>query len=285
MDVVSSITALDQHLAQFDEADARVAFVPTMGNLHAGHLSLVQRGLELADVVVVSIFVNPLQFGANEDLGAYPRTLAEDIALLEGLGAHLLFTPTVDVIYPEGMERHTKVLVPGALTNTLCGASRPGHFDGVTTVVCKLLNLVSPDIALFGEKDLQQLLVIQKMVRDLALPVTIVGVPTVRAEDGLALSSRNHYLSTKQREIAPKLQQELRSLAKAINEGERDFDRLCEATQNRLNDVGFERDYLEIRRRADLAPAQPDDRELAIFVAAKLGTTRLIDNLQITLPA
>ena len=281
MNIVSSSAELLEQSRQFAAAGARVAFVPTMGNLHAGHLSLVQRGLEVADVVVVSIFVNPLQFGANEDLDAYPRTLAEDTEQLERVGAHLLFTPSVDVIYPEGMDRHTKVLVP-ELTGTLCGASRPGHFDGVTTVVCKLLNLVAPQVALFGEKDLQQLLIIQKMVRDLALPIDIEGVPTARADDGLALSSRNNYLNPTQRATAPRLQQELQAIAAAIKSGSRDFEGLCAEAQTRLEAVGFERDYLVVRRRTDLQPAKPLDTELAIFAAAKLGSTRLIDNLQLT---
>lgn len=282
MDVVSSSAALSEHLARFDEAGASIAFVPTMGNLHEGHLSLIRRGREIADVVVASIFVNPLQFGPNEDLDAYPRTLAEDIAKLESESTDLLFTPTVDVIYPEGLEAHTKVLVPG-LTQVLCGASRPGHFDGVTTVVCKLLNLVSPDIALFGEKDLQQLLVIKKMVRDLGLPVAIEGVATTRADDGLALSSRNGYLSDSERALAPLLRRTLLTLAERIEAGERDYAALCLEAIAQLETVGFKRDYLEVRRRTDLTSATPADSDIALFAAFKLGNTRLIDNLQITL--
>lgn len=284
MDVVSSPAALSEHLARFDESGLTIAFVPTMGNLHEGHLSLIRRGKELADVVVASIFVNPLQFGPNEDLDAYPRTLLDDIAKLEQEGTDLLFTPTVDVIYPEGLEAHTKVLVPG-LTTVLCGASRPGHFDGVTTVVAKLLNLVSPDVAIFGEKDLQQLLVIRKMVRDLALPIAIEGVPTARATDGLALSSRNGYLSPEERAIAPTLQSTLRALASRIEDGARDYSAICEDAIATLEAAGFRRDYLEVRRTHDLLPAREDDREIAIFAALKLGQTRLIDNLQLSLPA
>ena len=282
MDVVTTTQTLSEHLARFDEAGARIAFVPTMGNLHDGHLSLVSRGLEIADVVVVSIFVNPMQFGPNEDLDAYPRTLAEDIAKLETVGAHLLFTPTADIIYPDGLDAHTRVSVPG-LTGVLCGASRPGHFDGVTTVVCKLLNLVAPDVALFGEKDLQQLQVIRKMVTDLALPIVIEGVAIARAEDGLALSSRNGYLSEQERTVAPLLQQTLREIAQQIEQGERDYDKLSVAGLATLESSGFKRDYLEIRRRSDLALAGPNDKQIAIFGAAKLGQTRLIDNIQIDL--
>lgn len=282
MDVVTQLDSLSTHLARFDEAGATIAFVPTMGNLHEGHLSLVRHGLERADIVVVSIYVNPMQFGPNEDLDAYPRTLGDDIAKLEAEGAHLLFTPTTELIYPEGVDAHSRVSVPG-LTDALCGASRPGHFDGVTTVVCKLLNLVAPDIAIFGEKDLQQLLIIKKMARDLALPVLIEGVATARADDGLALSSRNGYLSKEQRATAPTLYKTLLQAAESIEAGERDYTSVRERALAELRAAGFNPDYVDIRRRNDLADATQSDRELAIFAAAKLGTTRLIDNIQINL--
>lgn len=276
MDVVCSIVSLHEALASIDEGES-LALVPTMGNLHAGHLALVSRARELADRVVVSIFVNPMQFGANEDLDAYPRTLQEDIRKLQSAGAHLLFSPTVDEIYPEGVPAHTQVRVPG-LTDILCGASRPGHFDGVTTVVCKLLSLVGPDVAVFGEKDLQQLLVIRKMVRDLCLPVRIEGVPIIRDNDGLALSSRNQYLSSEERASAPKLSATLQACATAVSEGESDFEGLAHRGRAALSEAGFDVDYFDIRRTHDLAPATAADQELALLVAARLGRTRLIDN-------
>lgn len=282
MDVVSTTEHLAEQLSQLDEAGASIAFVPTMGNLHAGHLSLVERGLERADALVVSIFVNPMQFGPNEDLDAYPRTLAEDMAQLEAVGAQLLFTPTPDIIYPDGVDAHTRVSVPG-LTDVLCGASRPGHFDGVSTVVCKLLNLVAPNVAIFGEKDLQQLLIIRKLVRDLALPIHIEGVATARAADGLALSSRNGYLNADERARAPELYATLTRMAQDIRAGSREYTALCADARAALTSHGFTPDYLEIRRRHDLAPALADDQEIAIFAAARLGKTRLIDNVQLTL--
>ena len=258
----------------------RVAFVPTMGNLHAGHMSLVERGLQLADQVIVSIFVNPLQFGPNEDLDAYPRTLEADLAQLKAAGTALVFTPTPAVMYPDGLPAHARVSVPG-LTDVLCGASRPGHFDGVTTVVCKLLNLIAADIALFGEKDLQQLLIIKKMVNDLAIPVDIQSVPTARAADGLALSSRNGYLSAAERDSAPLLQQQLRWIADQLKSTSTSVSTLCEQAKNCLVAGGFEPDYLEARCRSDLRLANDSDTDIAIFAAAKLGKTRLIDNIQV----
>ncbi len=276
MDVVCSIDSLNDALTSVDEGES-VALVPTMGNLHDGHLALVARARELADRVVVSIFVNPMQFGANEDLDTYPRTLQADIEKLQAAGAQLLFSPTVDDIYPEGVGSHTQVHVPG-LTDVLCGASRPGHFNGVTTVVCKLLNLVGPDIALFGEKDLQQLLVIRKMVHDLGMPVAIEGVPIVRDLDGLALSSRNSRMDADQRKAAVALPQAIEQCAQRIAEGERDYTALSQAGCAQMAAAGFEVDYLDIRRSRDLQLAGPEDRDLAILGAARLGDTRLIDN-------
>jgi pantoate--beta-alanine ligase len=281
VDVVCSIDALNDALTSLDSGES-LALVPTMGNLHAGHLQLVSRARELADRVVVTIFVNPMQFGANEDLATYPRTLQADIEQLQAAGADLLFSPTIDDIYPEGTASHTQICVPG-LTDILCGASRPGHFDGVTTIVCKLLNLVGPDIALFGEKDLQQFLVIRKMVHDLGMPVAIEGVPIVRDGDGLALSSRNQYLNAAERKTATTLPASLKECASAIREGNRDFIGLCAAASARLTEAGFDVDYLEVRRLPDLQIAAADDPEIAILVAAKLGTTRLIDNLTLSL--
>lgn len=281
MEVVTNLSALNEALARFEAAGNSTAFVPTMGNLHAGHISLVERGLALADTVVVSIFVNPMQFGPSEDLDAYPRTLQADIDKLQAAGAALLFAPSPDCIYPDGVAAHTQVIVPG-LTDVLCGASRPGHFDGVSSVVCKLLNMVAPDIAIFGEKDLQQLLVIRKMVTDLCLPVRIEGVGIARDTDGLALSSRNGYLSPAEREVAPGLQHSLQMCAEHIRNGAQNFAALCQDAKSSLSAAGFIPDYFEIRRSNDLQLARPGDTSIAIFAAAKLGKTRLIDNLQLT---
>ena len=282
MDIAADPTSLRQTLQDYRTAGQTVAFVPTMGNLHAGHLSLVHRAANLADRVVVSIFVNPMQFGPNEDLDAYPRTLEADLAQLKAAGVALVFTPQPEHIYPEGIDAHTKVSVPG-LTNVLCGASRPGHFDGVTSVVCKLFSLVAPNVAVFGEKDLQQLLIIKKMVHDLALPVAIEGVATARDDDGLALSSRNGYLTPEERAIAPGLRQTLTAMGAAISAGERNYHALCQAHSTHLKSQGFNPDYLEIRCRATLALADANTHQLAIFAAATLGSTRLIDNIQLNL--
>lgn len=282
MIIASSHSALSDHLKTLKEQGKRIGFVPTMGNLHDGHLSLVEYANSVCDAVVVSIFVNPKQFGPNEDLDAYPRTLEADLAQLTTRDATVVFTPTVADIYPDGVTAHTTVSVPG-LTDVLCGASRPGHFDGVSTVVCKLFNMVAPDVAVFGQKDLQQLLLIQKMTRDLAIPVKVVGVPTARAKDGLALSSRNGYLSTQERAIAPQLYKALQTLSTQIANGSRDFRSLCSAGHITLENAGFVVDYLEVRRSSDLAEAAVDDRHVAIFAAAKLGSTRLIDNIQLEL--
>ncbi len=282
MDIAADPTTLREMLQRYRNAGQSIGFVPTMGNLHAGHLSLVHRAAAMSECVVVSIFVNPMQFGPNEDLDAYPRTLDADLAQLKEAGVAVVFTPQPEHIYPEGVAAHTKVSVPG-MTNVLCGASRPGHFDGVTTVVCKLFNLVAPHVAVFGEKDLQQLLIIKKMVRDLAMPVVIEGVATTRADDGLALSSRNGYLNDEERVIAPGLRQTLITMGDAIKKGEREYVDLCRIHSSELQIQGFAPDYLEIRCRSSLAPASVNTRQLAIFAAAKLGKTRLIDNLQIDL--
>ncbi|MCJ8168842.1 pantoate--beta-alanine ligase [Atopomonas sediminilitoris] len=260
----------------------RIAFVPTMGNLHAGHVSLVETAGQRAEFVVASIFVNPLQFGANEDLDSYPRTLLDDQEKLHEAGCHLLFAPTVEEMYPDGMALQTQVQVSG-VSEGLCGASRPGHFSGVATVVTKLFNMVQPDLAIFGEKDFQQLAVIRKLARDLNLPVQILGAPTVRAEDGLALSSRNGYLSAAERDIAPRLQATLQEMGEALRAGEQDFARLIKNAKARLTRSGFKVDYLEIRHAESLKPANPGDQELIILAAAYLGKPRLLDNLPVNL--
>ena len=279
MEIAKDSDELRQRLKSV-RGDGTVAFVPTMGNLHEGHLSLVRQGLTMAEHVVVSIFVNPLQFSPTEDLDAYPRTLERDLELLTAEGVALVFTPGVEDLYPAGLEAHTKVTVPG-LTDVLCGSKRVGHFDGVTTVVCKLLNLVAADIALFGEKDLQQLLVIRKMVADLRIPVRIESVPTQRNADGLALSSRNNYLTSEALGLAPALYRNLIAASDAIQGGARDYEGLCSGVIQRLNTLGFVSEYCEARRCSDLLPAQEDDTNIAIFCAASLEGTRLIDNIVI----
>ncbi len=259
-----------------------IAFVPTMGNLHEGHLELVRKARERCDVVVVSIFVNPMQFGQNEDLDAYPRTLMADKEKLFAEGVQILFAPTAEEIYPEGLGVQTAVSVP-MLSDTLCGASRPGHFTGVATVVTKLFNIVQPDVAVFGEKDFQQLSIIRKMVKDLCLPIEIVGVPTARAEDGLALSSRNGYLTPEQREKAPELNRILMEVRDAIACGFDNYSELEAHARLKLIQAGFEPDYFEIRDARTLAEVTPDTEEVAILAAAKLGKPRLIDNVRLAL--
>ncbi|MBK8970761.1 MAG: pantoate--beta-alanine ligase [Hahellaceae bacterium] len=282
MITVSRIKDLRAAIQQQKQARKRVAFVPTMGNLHAGHISLVKRAHEMADYVVTSIFVNPLQFGAHEDLDKYPRTLDADKAQLVNAGNHALYTPTATQIYPKGLEQHTKVIVPG-ITESHCGASRPGHFTGVSTVVNILFNLVQPDIALFGEKDYQQVAVIRKMVKDLGMPIQIETVATMREPSGLAMSSRNGYLSAAEKQTAAKIYKLLKDMASRIEKGARDYDSLILAGKATLADVGFEVDYLSIAQSDTLAPAKPEDSEITLLVAAKLGSTRLIDNISISL--
>ena len=282
MNTVKTVRELRAAVARARSEGKRIGFVPTMGNLHAGHAALVKKAGERADFVVVSIFVNPLQFGPSEDLDKYPRTLAADQERLLEAGCHLLFTPTVEEIYPDGMDGQTRILVPG-VSEGLCGASRPGHFEGVATVVSKLLNMVQPDLALFGEKDFQQLAVIRKLVRDLNLPVQIFGEPTVRAADGLALSSRNGYLDEQQRAAAPAIYRTLRQLGERIRAGAEDFPALLADARQALEQAGLRPDYLEIREPISLRPGGPGDRQLVILAAAYLGSTRLIDNLSVHL--
>lgn len=277
MKTETTIAGLRAAVRAARKAGKSIAFVPTMGNLHPGHITLVTHARRRADVVIASIFVNPTQFGANEDFDKYPRTLAADSALLAEASCDLLFAPDTREMYPEGRSQATTISVAG-ITEFLCGASRPGHFTGVATVVGKLFNIVQPDMAFFGEKDYQQLAVIRQMTQDLCIPVDVVGVPTVRADDGLALSSRNGYLSAEERKIAPQVYRTLGNLRQAIEAGQRDYALLADAARLHLAKCGLEPDYLEVRRH-DLAPAGPDDRRLVILVAARLGTTRLIDNL------
>ncbi len=282
MNTVKTVRELRAAVARARSEGKRIGFVPTMGNLHSGHAALVTKAAQRADFVVASIFVNPLQFGANEDLDKYPRTLAADQQRLLDAGCNLLFAPTVEEMYPDGMTGQTRVSVP-QLSEGLCGASRPGHFEGVATVVSKLFNMVQPDLAVFGEKDFQQLAVIRAMVRDLNMPVQIIGEPTVRAEDGLALSSRNGYLTTEQRATAPVVYRTLKQLGEAIGAGQVDFPALVEQGKQQLLAAGLRPDYLEVRNAVTLRPATFGDRDLVILVAAYLGNTRLIDNLYLHL--
>lgn len=278
MQILKTIESLQSALG--GAANGTLGFVPTMGNLHAGHLSLVARARADHDLVVVSIFVNPLQFGANEDLDAYPRTLDADSAALIDAGCDVLFLPSAEELYGDDMLQSTRVQVP-ELGADYCGASRPGHFDGVTTVVAKLFNIVQPDAAYFGLKDYQQFSIIRKMVSDLAMPVALHGVDTVREASGLALSSRNGYLTPEQKALAPLLYQTIKSIGEAIAAGEQDFKRLTQAGKQQLQEAGFQLDYLAIANAASLRTAKKEDSHLVILVAAYLGSTRLIDNLRI----
>lgn len=280
MITIHTIAELRAALSKERFQGKRIGFVPTMGNLHEGHLQLIDLAKEKSDIIVSSIFVNPLQFGANEDLDNYPRTLQEDQEKLASRGCHFLFAPTDAEVYPHGREAQTQVEVP-VISDMYCGASRPGHFRGVSTVVTKLFGMVQPDVAVFGEKDFQQLMVIRRMTEDLSLPVEIVGAPIARNEQGLALSSRNGYLSNEELETATALNAVLRSTAEQLQLGNRNFSGLEEKAQTALEKAGFKRDYFVICRRSDLQPATSSDNELVILAAAYLGPARLIDNIQL----
>lgn len=274
--IVRSVAELRAQVSAWRGEGLKIALVPTMGALHDGHLSLVRRGLELADRCVASVFVNPTQFGPNEDFARYPRQEEKDAAALSSAGCHLLFAPTVSEMYPDGFA--TTVAVTG-VSDGMCGAVRPGHFAGVATVVTKLLLQCLPDIALFGEKDYQQLAVIRRFARDLDIPVRIEGVPTLREDDGLAMSSRNAYMSPEQRAIAPWLIRALTGVADGLRAGAKASD-LCPMAASGLLKAGFDSvDYIEVRDAASLAPAETLDRPLRILAAARLGATRLIDNI------
>ncbi|WP_412502402.1 pantoate--beta-alanine ligase [Shewanella chilikensis] len=276
----AKIDEIRTRVREWRQKGETVAFVPTMGNLHQGHVSLILEAARRADHVVASIFVNPLQFGKNEDLDAYPRTLSADQQKLTEAGCELLFTPTPELIYPKGLDAQTFVEVPG-ISDELCGASRPGHFRGVATIVCKLFNIVQPDIALFGRKDYQQLLVIKTMVSDLSLPIEVIGVETVREDSGLALSSRNGYLTEAEKALAPKLKAAMDKLAEAIVLGQ-DIDQAISDTKEFLRAAGLEPDYLEVREASSLKPVSSDDKSLVILAAAYLGKARLIDNMTLS---
>ena len=258
-----------------------VAFVPTMGNLHEGHLALVREAAKRADKVVVSIFVNRLQFGQGEDFDRYPRTLEQDAAKLAGEGVAVLFAPSEQELYPNVAQQYN--VEPPHLQNELCGAFRPGHFRGVATVVAKLFNIVEPDYACFGKKDYQQLAILQGMAADLNFRVEIVPVDIGRAADGLALSSRNQYLSEAERKQAPQLYRELQAIARAVENGNRDYAALEQQAAANLKQTGWQVDYVEIRHAGNLQVAHVGDSELVVLVAARLGNTRLIDNIEIRL--
>jgi len=279
--IIRDPDALNEALATLREGGKTIAFVPTMGALHAGHMALVAEGRRRADHVVASIFVNPTQFGPNEDLAAYPRREAADAAMLEKEDCAILWAPDAATMYPDGIAATVHV---AGIAGELDGAARPGHFDGVATVVSRLLDQVQPDIALFGEKDYQQLAIIRQLVRDLGLPVEIVGVPTQRDEDGLALSSRNAYLSDEERLAARILPRALGEAAQAIAAGA-PIDEALERARGRLAEAGFDPiDYLELRDAETLAPLAALDRPARLLAAAKIGRTRLIDNLPVEPP-
>ncbi|EFJ2749271.1 TPA: pantoate--beta-alanine ligase [Escherichia coli] len=275
--IIETLPLLRQQIRRLRMEGKRVALVPTMGNLHDGHMKLIDEAKARADVVVVSIFVNPMQFDRPEDLARYPRTLQEDCEKLNKRKVDLVFAPSVKEIYPNGTETHTYVDVPG-LSTMLEGASRPGHFRGVSTIVSKLFNLVQPDIACFGEKDFQQLALIRKMVADMGFDIEIVGVPIMRAKDGLALSSRNGYLTAEQRKIAPGLYKVLSSIADKLQAGERDLDEIIAIAGQELNEKGFRADDIQIRDADTLLEVSENSKRAVILVAAWLGDARLIDN-------
>jgi pantoate--beta-alanine ligase len=279
MQIATSIDALREHISAWRAESLRIAFVPTMGNLHKGHLSLVKQAQQLADRIVVSIFVNPLQFNDKNDLSAYPRTLDEDVAKLEELGCDLVFTPTDEMMYPAGMTQTSRVSVPN-MDDKLCGAGRPGHFDGVATVVTKLFNLVQPDVAVFGEKDYQQCQLIMSLVRDLNMPIDIQLGETCREASGLAMSSRNGHLSEAALNVAPRLHQTLQAVKHSIEQQQRPYSEIINAALETLTLSGFAPEYLDIRTADTLDLAvKGQDKALRIFVAANLDGVRLIDNI------
>ena len=278
MEIYSKVADLRAALDHVRQQGRCIGFVPTMGNLHAGHISLMQQAKTHADCVVASIFVNRLQFGPNEDFDKYPRTFEADCAQLREAGVAFLFAPTEADLYPEPQ---TYTIEPPEIQFLLEGECRPGHFRGVATVVMKLFQIVQPNVALFGKKDYQQLMVIRNMVNQFMLPINIIGGETVRAEDGLALSSRNGYLSPAERTEAPRLQQALQAIRQAVMSGHHDYDALCRKASETLNSQGWKTDYISVRRQQDLAPATASDQDLVIVAAAKLGTPRLLDNLEI----
>ncbi|MFZ0007605.1 MAG: pantoate--beta-alanine ligase [Steroidobacteraceae bacterium] len=284
MESLTTISAVRERVRAWHKAGARIAFVPTMGNLHAGHVSLIEAARRHGQRFVASIFVNPMQFGPNEDFAHYPRTPREDERMLAAAGCDLMFMPDVNEIYPHGSERGARIEVPG-LSRILEGEFRPGHFEGVSTVVAKLFHIVEPDVAVFGEKDFQQLAVIRRMVADLCLPVEIVSAPTVRDADGLAMSSRNQYLTAAERRMAPQIYATLQAAAHRLHSGDGEFTSIERSGFKSLEDAGFRPDYFAVRRAVDLGPPSAQVRELVVLTAARLSRARLIDNVQVARPA
>ena len=278
MQITETSESLREQLADWRQSGEHIALVPTMGNLHDGHLSLVEIARQHAERVVVSIFVNPTQFGDGDDFATYPKTLELDKRRLKRANVDLLFVPNIETMYPFGIDNATSVTVP-VLTDELCGSFRPGHFDGVTSVVSRLFGLVQPDVAIFGEKDFQQLMVIRRLVKDMSLPVEIIAGPTRREEDELALSSRNQYLTEEERTIAPQLYATLKKIGEGLQSGKRNYTKMEQQAVNDLEALGFKPDYVSIRRAENLGEPDRDTDELVVLVAAHLGKSRLIDNL------
>jgi pantoate--beta-alanine ligase len=280
--IIETLPLLRQHIRRLRQEGKRIALVPTMGNLHDGHMKLVDEAKDRADVVVVSVFVNPMQFDRADDLARYPRTLQEDSEKLNKRKVDFVLAPAPSDIYPQGTDTQTFVDVPG-ISTMLEGASRPGHFRGVSTIVSKLFNLVQPDVACFGEKDFQQLALIRKMVADMGYDIDIVGVPTVRAKDGLALSSRNGYLTNDQRKIAPGLSKVMNGMAEKLLAGERGLEEMIALAEQELNEKGFRADDIQIRDADSLLPLSETSQRAVILMAAWLGLARLIDNKTVEL--
>ena len=281
MKTIYDTHALRIMVQRWRNAEEKIAFVPTMGNLHDGHISLLARAKEIADRTIVSVFVNPIQFGKGEDYDNYPSTLKQDGQKLADNGADVLFAPNLQQLYPGGMEEDTRVSVP-SLSNILCGETRPEHFSGVATVVTKLFFSVLPDIALFGEKDYQQLLVIKRMVSDLCIPIKILGQPIIREADGLAMSSRNSYLGVDERRRAPAIFREITKVAEILSSGNRDFSKLQDEAVAVLKGQGLKPEYISIRRLHDLGEPTAEDSEFSVLAAAWVGGARLIDNVKVT---
>ena len=280
MEIVTTIAAVRDRVRRWRSEGRRIAFVPTMGNLHPGHVSLIEAARKYGDRFVSSIFVNPMQFGPNEDFAHYPRTPTQDERMLADAGCNLMFMPDVIEVYPNGSERATRVEVPG-LSRILDGEFRPGHFEGVTTVVAKLFHIVDPDVAVFGEKDFQQLTIIRRMVADLCMPVEVVAAATVRDSDGLAMSSRNQYLTPEERQVAPRIYQTLLAATNRLRAGEIDFAGIERSGVQTLEGAGMRPDYFAIRQAQDLSPPRADTSHLVVLTAARLGKARLIDNVQV----
>ncbi len=283
METVTTIGAVRERVYAWRRAGARVVFVPTMGNLHPGHVSLIETARRHGERFVASIFVNPMQFGPNEDFAHYPRTPRADEHMLASAGCDLMFMPDVTEIYPHGSERVTRVEVPG-LSRILEGEFRPGHLEGVSTVVAKLFHIVEPDVAVFGEKDFQQLTVIRRMVAELCMRVEIVGAPTRRDADGLALSSRNQYLTPAERQLAPVIYATLEAAAARLRGGDAQFASIERSGVQALEEAGLRPDYFSVRRADDLSAPRPETRALVVLAAARLGRARLIDNVQVARP-